>query len=174
MIDTTLTRRSLLKGAAAMTAAAVLPLPALAVEDDGGSTVAAIEEPPTVELPAGPARPWPACEADCTTAEIQAIAIFARGAAALMTDAEVERVAARILEAEDLFVLDEEEVYALVRAFVRRRPRRDRFVQGDVKREAAALAVALSLAASDTREEFARAVDRCGPLRAEYFGADAA
>jgi hypothetical protein len=160
----TLTRRSLLKGAAAMTAAAILPLPALAA-GPADATGCAVAEP---------ARPWPACEADCTTVEIQAIAIFARGAAALMTDAEVERVAARILQAEDLFVLDEQEVYALVGACVRRRRRRDRFVQGDVKREAAALAVALSLAAGDTREEFARAVDRCGPLRAKYFNDEAA
>jgi hypothetical protein len=64
MIDTTLTRRALLRGAAAVTAAAILPLPALAagpdvVDDDVTvSTIASIEGSPTVDLAALTDEEW--------------------------------------------------------------------------------------------------------------------
>jgi hypothetical protein len=62
MNEHTLTRRALLRGAAAVTAAAILPLPALAAEPDvtgyAVGTIASIEESPTVDLAALSPEEW--------------------------------------------------------------------------------------------------------------------
>jgi hypothetical protein len=93
MNDTALTRRALLRGAAALTAVAILPLPALAAERAVTGDAAAAAEPAvraTVDLDA------------LSEAEQETATKFCWLAAALMTDDELAAVLGSAYDATEL------------------------------------------------------------------------
>jgi hypothetical protein len=106
--DNTLTRRALLRGAAAVTAAAVLPLPALAAEPAMADDAAAALEPPAttggmigLSSPTVPAA-YPAVDLDSLSeAEHATATAFCWLAAALMTDDEMMAVLAAVYSATE-------------------------------------------------------------------------
>jgi hypothetical protein len=148
MIVTTLTRRSLLKGAAAVTAATLLPLLALAaapdvvVDDVTVSTIASIEESPTVDLERLTDEEWET-----------AVLICVFYGAGLSDDA----IAATLHRYRGLEDVDVEDALALHRSCDREAIVGRRFGELPPERQAAGLLLGLGIIRALPVETFAKA-----------------